>query len=534
MNNSKKLCTFIGSLLVMMSCTDLNLDIESQYVSYPDSEIALEAKMADVYYSFRKQLGGNYMICSSLSSDEYSGVHLGSDYWDKGEYFNPSVHKLTPNDLSVSYYADLASGITKCNQIIEELGGEENPNCAPAIAMRAFYNFILMDSYGAIPILDSLPDGDERIEREPRSKVIKFIESDLLKAIDNLPTAVDASTYGKPTRWMAAALLVKLYINWGVYSCDDVTTYTETTQNPKLDECIKWCDEIIGSGLFDLSNSYREKFLPTNGVHIKDFIYAMPYDCYNNTGMFYSRYRTWRKGNNDGEGGPSYYGYVLNNSVAGIFALNPEMVDLFCLKGDDRNEVIIRNTIFMYDPVTYQKTKQPYLYKGNPVVLTKDIKIIDNTLDVGNDVNGWSQGYRSIKWWPSAEAYNAGRNQENDVPIFRYADVLLTKAEAILRGGKATNGDTPVSLMNQIRSYVHAPLVSEKVTLQDILDERGREFLDENWRRNDLIRFNKFEEDWGHKNILNPKAKTNKNLRIIPIPTDIMNKNVNWEQNPGY
>lgn len=536
MKNIFKLYISAGLLALGTGCTDLNVDIYSQYESFPDSDIALEAKMSDVYFSFRTRLGREYMEACALSSDEHTALSFSGNWWDKGRFYNFTVHNFNSDNVTLDFYEDLASGVTKCNRIIQEFGSENIQQIAPAMAMRAFYNFILMDNFGATPILDNIPDEGEAVERAPRSKVASFIESDLLNSINYLSRDVNSSTYGKPTRWMAAALLVKLYINWGVYSCDDVTKYSESTVNPKLEDCIKWCDEIIKSGIFMLTDGYREKFLPTNGPHIKDFIYAMPYDCYNNVGMQYARPHIWKKGDTDGQGGPSYFGYKLNRDAGGNMVITPDFVDLFSLEGDDRNDVILKDKVYMYNPITFEKTDEPYLYNGSEVILTKEINTVDlSTIDVGDDFNGWCQGYRSIKWWPSEEAYNTkNRNQENDVPIFRYADILLTKAEAILRGGTATNGDTPKSLMNQIRQYVHAPLVTSEVTLQELLDERGREFFEENWRRNDLIRFNKFESDWGFKNELNPKAKTDKNLRILPIPLKVMNKNTNWEQNPGY
>ena len=107
------------------------------------------------------------------------------------------------------------------------------------------------------------------------------------------------------------------------------------------------------------------------------------------------------------------------------------------------------------------------------------------------------------------------------------------KAEAILRGASATNGDTPVSLMNQIRDYVNAPAVTGTPTLDELLDERAREFADESWRRNDLIRFGKFEDNWGFK-YLYQQGLTEKFRRIFPVPTEVMNLNTNWKQNNGY
>jgi hypothetical protein len=69
--------------------------------------------------------------------------------------------------------------------------------------------------------------------------------------------------------------------------------------------------------------------------------------------------------------------------------------------------------------------------------------------------------------------------------------------------------------------------------LQEILDERGREFLDEHWRRNDLIRFGDFERDWGFKYDYNPDA-ANPQYRLLPLARDVLNANTNWKQNPGY
>ena len=117
----------------------------------------------------------------------------------------------------------------------------------------------------------------------------KYIEKELLEIIPYLTEENNEQTYGKPNKWMAEALLVKLYINWAVYTAPDIATFdAATAKNEKLDDCVKWCDEIIKSGVFDIaagSNGYRSKFYPNNGVQIKDFIYAMPYHTTEATGM---------------------------------------------------------------------------------------------------------------------------------------------------------------------------------------------------------------------------------------------------------
>lgn len=542
MRKNIKLLFAAGLIGLTTSCTDLDVPVKSQYTKYPSSEVAQEAQMADVYYHLRGALGRRYMEAQALSSDEWVGISFGGDYYDDGVYAHTSLHNFYNTDQCIGWYADVASGIAKANRVIVNMGGDDaDPKAiAPARAMRAFYHFILMDSYGDIPILDAIPGENEAVERKPRAEVARFIESELLDIIPYLSETNDETTYGKPNKWMAEALLVKLYINWPVYTAASVDQYdAATAQNEKLNDCVKYCDDIIQSGKFSISEGatgYRSKFFPNNGSQIKDFIYAMPYHTTEATGMVYGRPRTWRqaKGNY-----ASYYGMQLSQSCGGNFSMTPEMADLFTLQGDDRNDNILAGQIYMYDPTTYAKTTTPFTYNGEPVVLTKEIELSasnpdKSALDVGKNLKGWCQGYKSVKWFVIDDDFRNGRNQSNDLPIFRYADILLTKAEAITRGATATNGDTPQSLFNQIRSYVHAPVLSNNPSLQEIYDERGRELFDENWRRNDMIRFGHFEDEYGFHKKDFPTANFDKRRRVFPIPHDVMLQNTNWNQNAGY
>ena len=528
--------------LATVGCTDLDVDIKSVYTEYPtDSEIAIEARISNAYFAFRDAIGRRYDEGISCNSDEYTAVSFGGDYLNDRDMANFSLHSVDQdackNQLNV--YSEIQGGITKCNQILMDLGDENVSVSAPVRAARAFYTFLLMDNWGDTPIIDyRLLGADGIVDRSPRADVARWIETELLEVRDDCPTEVSSETYGTPTRWMVDALLAKLYINWNVYT-QDVTSasWSSTATNEKLNDCVAACDDVIKSGLFDLSVDYKKKFMYDNGPHIKDFIYAMPFDAITQTGMTYARFRTWRQGQKDN----GFYSVPLASSVGGNMALTPEYAELFCLPGDRRNDVIAGDAnaetfdVYQYDATTGEKTNVRNTYQGTPVVFTKKITLAtqDGDLNTGKNLTGWVQGYKSIKFFPNVEEVNAhSRNQSNDIPIFRYADILLMKCEAIVRGASATNGDTPQSLFNQIRSYVNAPTISSTPSLQDILDERGREFLDEHWRRNDLIRFGDFEREWGFK-YLNPNANALTN-RLLPLSRDILNVNTNWKQNNGY
>lgn len=552
---------FISAALLALTtvgCTDLDVDIKSQYTEYPNSEIALSARINNAYYAFRGALGRRYDELVSCNSDEYTAVSFDGDYLNGRDMSNISLHMVDADasNSQLAVYNDIQAGIVNCNQLLMDLGeSEENASTtAPIRAVRAFYTFLLMDNWGDTPIIDYkvLGDSNAAIDRSPRADVARWIESELLAVRDDCPSEVSEDTYGTPTCWMVDALLAKLYINWNVYT-KDVTSadWNANADNEKLADCIAACDRVIESGKFDLSDDYKAKFMYTNGSQIKDFIYAMPFDAVTAGGMTYARFRTWRRGQNSN----GFYSIEMTNSVGGNMTLTPEFVELFCLPGDRRNDVIAGNTgenigmttfdVYQYDNTTGMPTDVRNTYNGQDVTFSKSITlkndptanppVVPNAdLNCGADMTGWTQGYRSIKFFPDINDYNVySRNQDNDVPIFRYADIILMKCEAITRGGSATLGDTPMSLFNEIRAYVNAPLIESNPSLQDILDERGREFLDEHWRRNDLIRFGDFERDWGFKNDFNPNA-SNPQYRLLPLARDVLNANTNWSQNPGY
>ena len=539
---------FISAGLLAMAltgCTDLDMSPNSQYTEDPsqnsgvDPMIVVEAKMADVYYHLAGTLGRRYMEAQCLASDEFTSLAFAGGYYDSGTYAHQALHCSSPNDASIGWYDDVTAGITKANTILEELGsGASAQMKAPARAIRAYYTWILMDSYGDTPILESVPAEGTSVPRSPRKEVAEWIESELTDIIPYLTEDVTENTYGKPTKWMAEALLAKLYINWAVYTAESVDQYdAATAANPKLDACIAACDEIINSGKFNLGTvDYLHKFSYDNGWTVEDFIYAIPYDAVQDIkdgssyGLQYARPRTFKDMKNML---PNVYGSTdkFTQSFGGNMVVTPEFAKLFCLDGDIRNLSILRGDVYVRDPKTLRPTTEPFMYKGVQMHFTEDITLakIDNDIDVGNDANAYQQGCHSIKWFATPSDYNNSRNQSNDLPIFRYADILMMKAEALTRQG--TGGAK--ELFNQIRTYAGAPTLTSEPTLKEIYDERGREFFDENWRRNDMIRFGHYEDEFFPHYKDFPDANFDKRHRIFPIPQSDIDLN-GWEQNAGY
>ncbi len=534
--------------LAMTGCTDLDVDMDSLYSAQPGTESAVEANMANIYFQFRDPLGRRYMEAMTLSSDEYTSVAYSGNWYDGLAYAHPSYHNFKPSDATIDWMGVFGLAVVKANEVIDS--DAEAKYIASARAMRAFYTFLMMDNFGDVPIVDQKyadEIGYDIETRRPRADVARWLEKELLEVIPQLTTELKGENYGKPNKYMAQALLAKIYINWAVYTAASVDQYdASSATNEKLADCIKICDDIINSHVFELGpDAYRFKFNYDNTERveagtIKDFIYAMPYDTYTATGMQWGRSHVYKDIKNMN---PSYFGEKLNNSGGAYMTLTPECVARFNLPGDERNFLLAghrktdgsdaNGVVYVYDPVTLLPTDQVAKDKeGNDLILTKTITVTGDveSNDVGDNLEGWRQGYRSMKWFVCDRDYANGRHQSNDVPIFRYADVLLMKAEALVRSGQSGAG----SLFNQIRSYVNAPTISGEPSLNDIYEERGREFFDELWRRNDMIRFGHFEDEYFPQYKSNSFANFDKTHRIFPISQNDLNLNPKWEQNPGY
>jgi hypothetical protein len=155
---------------------------------------------------------------------------------------------------------------------------------------------------------------------------------------------------------------------------------------------------------------------------------------------------------------------------------------------------------------------------GAPLSFTREVKLTETgkNLEV--------TGIRVIKY---PIDYTGGDNSNNDYVYFRLADVMLMKAEAILRGGTDPGGQTALQLVNLIRARATAPALGS-VSLDQLLDERGRELYWEGWRRMDLIRFGKYLAAWQEKEASDVK------VLMFPIPARSLAANPNLVQNPGY
>jgi hypothetical protein len=158
-------------------------------------------------------------------------------------------------------------------------------------------------------------------------------------------------------------------------------------------------------------------------------------------------------------------------------------------------------------------------------------------------IPNFTEGYAMPKYTNVTSAGDAGsdlNHPDTDFPMFRYADVLLMYAEAVVRGGTGGDIATAVGYINQLRERAYngtnGNITAGDLTLDFIIAERGRELYWEGHRRTDLIRFNLFSENgvWPHKGGVAAGKTTDKFRDLYPIPASEILANPKLQQNPGY
>ncbi len=562
----KQLLKHISFLLLLIgifsSCHKVDVGITSELTpaTFPQTASQFNSVTGPVYTAIRANYSVDYFFLQTLSSDEAVLPAFGGNWYDGDKYEELHKHKWTKDNAWVnSVWSYLSNVIGTTNQTLYILkdapaSTARETTISELKVVRAMMYFYMMDLYGNVPI-DTAYGSTTLQTNTQRAQVFNFVESEIKAALPNLNRVSGQAQYGRPNTYTAYSLLAKMYLNAGVY-----------TGTPRLNDCIAACDSVINAGsgalyAIEPRSTYLQMFYPTNGPQMKEFIYAIPYDASTSNGyMFHARYDLNRnlgiRYKYSGSTNGSVANPVMNQSYAGSGLLNsqpsgpesvlPEYYANYNDPNDIRNNQWLGGLQYWPDgsPIMVQTTNKGYdasysgasptavyLYQLN---ITPGMQFratatgANPTLfDFGNDEVAWNMGFRNIKFYPD-NTNTVSRNQNNDVPIFRYSDIIMMKAEAILRGGAATQGATALSLVNQLRASRTTSAAMTAVTLNDIYAERCREFSWETWHRNDMIRFGKFEDAYGFK------TDADVNKRIFPIPTNALSTNAKLVQNPGY
>ncbi|NNV53826.1 RagB/SusD family nutrient uptake outer membrane protein [Limnovirga soli] len=506
MKYTKLLALAIPTVL-LFSCTKLdekfNGDLTASEVGGGSGGGNAGALLTGVYNAMRTPYQDQSQVWASQehTSDEAIGPTRGGDWDDNGVWRVLHLHLWDGDHAFLrGTFENLGGIIFSASDMLQY--SPTPSQAAQARFLRAFAMFTMLDGWGQV------------VYREPGSAILDaptvlsgtealdFIISEVTAIQNDLPDG-PANVANKDA---AKVFLMKIYLNKGAITSRENPTF----DNADMTQVITLADQIINSGKYSLSSDYFDNFAPNNDALSTENIFTAENIGGSSSGNVRSR---WYCGLH----------YNMNPSGWNGFTTLSDFYNKFDANDTRRSESYAGVTnVSGIKPgflIGQQYDQNGTALKdrgGNPLSFTPEVK----NIETGTNLE--VTGIRVIKY---PIDYVSGDNANNDYVYYRYADVLLMKAEALLRSGG--NAGDALALVNQVRTRSGAAALGS-VSVDQLLDERGREFYWEGMRKQDLIRFGKFLQPWQEKPSDDPK------YLWFPIPNQQLSANPNLVQNPGY
>ena len=360
---------------------------------------------------------------------------------------------------------------------------------AEARFLRALSYWHGIDFFGNIPLVtDATPLSSTPPAQATRAEIFDFIVAELNEIKADLPARA-ANTYGRATGPAAAMLLAKLYLNSAVY-----------TGTPRYNEALTAAQEVINGG-YALDTNWRRIFSANNNTS-PEIIFPITQDGLNT--------QTW--------GGMTF---IVHASVGGTMNASDY--------GIDGGWWGLRLKQQAYNLFTAGDNRASYFHVNGQQVGVAEISNFNHGVAVGKYTNRTTTG---------ASGSHA-THVDTDFPMFRLADAYLMYAEAAVRTN--SNRAQALTYVNALRERAfgntNGNITDAQLTLDFILDERGRELLWEGHRRTDLIRYGRFTGGayiWAWKGGVAAGTATDSFRDLYPLPANELVANPNLTQNPGY
>lgn len=536
-------------MMVIPSCTKLEdesfNDIFADDYVYSEDDIRVIINSA--YGDWRKILlyWNGLWRTQEVGADEIVIPARPNGWVDAGEFRRMHEHTWVDTDPQViNNWQRTYTGIENCNRVLDDLEADKysmeeelkNSSLAQLKVLRASYYYILCDIYGNVPIVEHSAEYLQEgylPEQSTRKEVYDFIVKEITDNLPYLSKKRDNTTYGKWNLWAARTLLAKMYLNAEVFS-----------GTPQWEKCIEQCDSVIANDAGYGFEADQKSVFETENENSVEILYGLPIEP---TLM------------NINPGSPDWNAFDIHMQTlqpvqqaqfdipvytpwGGMCAI-PQFINTF----DEEDSRLTKN--FMWGQ-QFSSSGEPLLagmgvYVNDPLIFVNEVPGVDSSQAI--------HGYRFTKFEIKVGTTNC---LENDYPLFRYTDILMMKAECLLRLGQA---DDAAEIVTQVRqrafrsnpakaTVTGAELLAgsvydygrrdHKVTTYEggddiqygrFLDELGWEFNQEGRRRQDMIRFGVFTtKSW-------LSHSPNGDYRILyPLPAIELNKNPNLSQNEGY
>lgn len=468
---------------------------------------------------------------NTFTTDEAIMPTRGVDWYDGGFWQGLYLHRWgVNNDAIYDTWEYLYRVILLCNGSLEKIKAYAglHPETdvrayeAEVRAVRAMFYYYAMDLFGRIPLVLSSGQQITGIRQAERSDMFRFIIGELQEAAPLLSEERSNQPgvfYGRITRPVVYFLLAKLALNAEVYADNnwtdgirpngsDIYFDIEGKQLNAWETVIFYSGKITAMG-YMLEPDYTQNFAVFNESSRENiFVIPMSKTLYTNKFIYLFRSRHYNHAKAYGLGGEN--GSSATLEVLRTFGYDTPDVDPrfdWCYFAGAVND-LDGNPIMLDDEVT-PLVYEPWLVE----------------LDVSGKPYEKTAGARMKKYEVDKTGLKDGKLLDNDIVLFRYADVLLMQSEARVRNGE--NGDTE---LNQVRSRAGA--ASREATLDNLLAERQLELAWEGWRRQDMIRFGIFTQAYSFRPQV--EGESNGFTTVFPIPEKVIMMNKSLKQNIGY
>lgn len=549
-------------LILLPSCKKLDPQVYDQirpenFFTSEDQIIAFTSSG----YSRVADYFGNFTLEMGVTSDELANPLRTNDGWPTND--DQMAHDFRANEGYVDgAWSSSFGGVGTCNRLIEflqNLGTDQKAAIAELRALRAFYLWEAFDLFGNIPVELRFEKADPMPSQIPMDQTFQIIETELKESIPDLDPGKSQATYAKMNAATANMVLAELYINAERFGIA-----------PKWAEAAAATGAIINSGDYSLTPGYFSNFLinnesspenifvipfqrgriENNHVHIMLHqsasptfgLAAQPWGGYSVKSDFFNSFDT-----DDRRRGMFIVGQQYTKDAGPIWDAslgfkysNPQ--DQFKLYNWAEDYNIITNTERQFWNLPTLGPGQTYLNlspadqeKAGSIVIDGSPVPIPRTISGrSEDMIKYRDGARLGKFEIEVGT-NVPTGSNNDFPIYRYAETLLLRAEALWRQDPGSS--EALSLVNQIRERAGLDPLGQ-LTSEGLYHEWKHELAFEGKSREVQIRFGHWEDewDWKYKDASKPGDVyvPAPNKRIFPIPESALNANKNLHQNPGY
>ena len=456
------------------------------------------------------------------------------------------------NNVRVNWaYQRLSYNINQYNFFISEQSGSlSEDKIAEVRFLRALNYYYFLDLYRKAPFKDTF---DNNLPTEKSGKELYEWLDNELTTIEPLMAEVGAynnsENFGRADRGAAYALHARLALNSAVYTDGQVKDYQKA---------IDYCDKILsnvgeGEGKYNLCRAkkngysgYQQLFMGDNDCNpeaMKEIIFPIRQDglkarAYAGTtylvsaatigGMPYAS-----------TGDPWKCMFARENLIEKFFPNKndiPKATVDDVLKNPSKEQVIAKDSekgIGTANVIAKAKDDRALLYMGVGGCETGKVR----TINPGENITGPLNGASFVKW-SNLHADGSTQHDQNfsdtDFPVFRLAEIYLTRAEAKYRLNGSQDGlEDILKVQDRANRQIKASSVDE----QTLIDEWCREFYMEGRRRSDLVRFGLFTGSkylWSFKGGSENGQGIPAKCDIYPIPSDEIKNNPNMTQNPKY